>query len=138
MKTKQPIAYNALLNNDRLSFLALLLFIFFLSSVPRFSQAFSTNGSHGTDTRLTTQLDIDHSHSNSKESKNLFTWEEQQKEERAESEINVDFSYGISFVGYPTAFYKISGAEMAALKIPIHKGKNPYYLLFHCLKIHLG
>jgi hypothetical protein len=68
----------------------------------------------------------------------LFAWEEQQKKERAESEIDVDFSFGISFVGYPTTFYKISCAETAALKIPVHKGKNPYYLLFHCLKIHLG
>lgn len=138
MKTKQPIACNALLNKNRLSCIILLLFVFSLSSLPRISQASSTNTLPSYNNSLATLLDIDHSDANPKESESLITWEEEQKEERTESEINTDCAYRISFLGSPTALCKISGAEIAALKIPTHKGKNPYYLLFHCLKIHLG
>lgn len=137
MKAKHPIVCNVLLNT-KLRFVGFLLFVFFLSSLPKFSQAFSANDLQGFHTCLATQLDIDHSQTNPKESKNLITWEEEEKEERLEAEINLDCAYHISSIGSPTAFYKISGAEIAALKIPIHKGKNPYYLLFHCLRIHLS
>ncbi len=65
-------------------------------------------------------------------------FEKEEKEENSESESNVYFTIESEKNPATMGFFLISGAAGASVKIPSIEGKEPLYILFKNLKVHLA
>jgi hypothetical protein len=68
----------------------------------------------------------------------LTAFESEEKEEKSESESNLDYAIGNSNAIFVAGFFQISGAAKQSLKIPSSEGKAPLYILFKNFRVHLA